>query len=462
MALTWPRALLSGALLTAAITITIWLPDRSTPPPTVWVMNTVAPEDLPDDIPVRPDSEEPYHPYKFQLTTEQSIRVFEDRVRDDPLNHLNLTHLASLYVRLARETGNHEAYDRADDALRRALAILPRHTPARVGLALVRCARHRFAEGLRLAEAVYREDPYALDALTIIADAQLELGNYPEAQAAIRELERQSPPPISPTVLARLARLAELQGEPHQAIQLLHRAAAAQRSENDFKEAAAWYTMRLGEVLFSQGRLEDAVVQLDAALANHPRYPAALSLLGRVRAAQGRVAEAKDLCYRAVRINPDVATLTLLADLHAAVGEDFLAKTHSDAIEQTDQEPLAVRDLVLYYCGRDRRLLRALELAEAEARQRNDVYTCDTLAWALYKNNRFQDAEQAMQQALRLGTKDAILLYHAGKIAQALGQLDLARNYLQQSLTVNPHFCLRGAADAKQVLQSLPSLAPKP
>src|SRR5947209_8714754 len=54
-------------------------------------------------IPVRRDSEEPYEPYKYQLTTDQTIRVFEDRVRDDP-NHLNLTHLGALYVRKARET----------------------------------------------------------------------------------------------------------------------------------------------------------------------------------------------------------------------------------------------------------------------------------------------------------------------------------------------------------------------
>ena len=424
-----------------------------------WHPGSPAPAGDPDfpvvdmpPIPVRPDSEEPYRPYKYQLTTDQTIRVFEDRVRGDP-NHLNLTHLGGLYVRKAKETGDHTAYDKADDAFRRALQALPNHAPARVGLAIAACGRHRFAEGLQLAEGVYKEDPGAIDALATVADAHLELGNYAEAEAAARELERNAGSPPAAPALARLARLAELRGDPDRAVALLRQADAAQRAAHDLRQSQAWYAMRLGEVLLSQGKLDDAAGQFDAALKDHPNYPAALSLLGRVRAAQGRTAEAIALCEKAARITPDLATLVFLGDLRARTGEAFLAKVFFDEVEKADKEPLVgSRDLVLYYCDHDRKLSRALELAEAEARTRKDVYTCDALAWARFKSGKLPEAGRAAADALRLGTKDALLLYHAGVIAHAAGKRDEARDLLRRALAVNPHFSEAHAREAARLL----------
>src|SRR5262249_19579729 len=159
-----------------------------------WHAPAATPPDDPDfpvvdmpPIPVHPDSEKPYRPYQYQLTTDQSIREFEDRVRADP-NVPNLTLLGGLYIRKAKESGDHAAYAKAEDVFRRALQARPKHAPARTGLAVAACGRHRFAEGLRVAEEVYKEDPSSLDTLTVIADAHLELGNYAEAQTAVRAL----------------------------------------------------------------------------------------------------------------------------------------------------------------------------------------------------------------------------------------------------------------------------------
>ena len=45
-----------------------------------------------------------------------------------------------------------------------------------------------------------------------------------------------------------------------------------------------------------------------------------------------------------------------------------------------------------------------------------------------------------MSRALAFGTRDAKLLYHAGMIAQALGQTDRARTFLDDSLSLDPSF----------------------
>src|SRR5437667_355187 len=81
-------------------------------------------------------------------------------------------------------------------------------------------AQHRFAEGLRLAEGLYRDAPEDLDALTIAADAHLELGHYAEAERAYAELGQKAGSPAPAAVLARQARMAELRGDPDRAVVL--------------------------------------------------------------------------------------------------------------------------------------------------------------------------------------------------------------------------------------------------
>jgi uncharacterized protein HemY len=51
--------------------------------------------------------------------------------------------------------------------------------------------------------------------------------------------------------------------------------------------------------------------------------------------------------------------------------------------------------------------------AEAELRERKDVYGYDIVAWALEKTGRHEEAQAAMRSALRLNTPDPLLAAHA-------------------------------------------------
>ena len=57
------------------------------------------------------------------------------------------------------------------------------------------------------------------------------------------------------------------------------------------------------------------------------------------------------------------------------------------------------------------------------------IYGHDTLAWALYRAGDTDAAWEEIQQALRLGTRDALLHYHAGMIADARGDTAAARTH---------------------------------
>ena len=72
-------------------------------------------------------------------------------------------------------------------------------------------------------------------------------------------------------------------------------------------------------------------------------------------------------------------------------------------------------------------------------RSRPDIYSEDALAWALYRQGKTQEAAQHMEQALKLGTLDAGLQYHAAIIFSAAGQGPRADALMQSALQRNPH-----------------------
>src|SRR5512133_740783 len=85
---------------------------------------------------------------------------------------------------------------------------------------------------------------------------------------------------------------------------------------------------------------------------------------------------------------------------------------------------------------------------------RDDLYTEDAYAWALYRAGRIEAARVATDRATALGTPDARLLYHAGAIRLAGGDGDAGRALIRAALELNPTFDLTGSAEARRVVAS--------
>src|SRR5205814_2358072 len=159
------------------------------------------------------------------LTTDESIAVFEKRVQDHPRDAFALTVLGRLHLRRAKATGNRADIAAAEGFLRRAMQSEPDYSAPPMFLAVALQEQHRFAESLTLAQEVRRTSPKNTLALAIIGDAKLELGRYEDAEKSYQQLAAAG---RSPPVLARLARLAELNGKPQEALRLLSTAAEQQ------------------------------------------------------------------------------------------------------------------------------------------------------------------------------------------------------------------------------------------
>src|SRR5439155_1565625 len=191
----------------------------------------------------------------------------------------------------------------------------------------------------------------------------------------------------------------------------------------------------------------------------------ALGGVGRVRAAEGQLAAAGDLYRRAVARVPAPDLIAALGDVYEAAGDADEAERQYALVEYVGKVAEAVgttygRQLALFYADHNRRPEEALRLARLEAAGRGDIYTDDTLAWACYKNGRLAEAARAAHRALRLGTEDAMLHYHAGTIAAALGHERIAARHLRRALGFNPHFDLRQAPRARAALAVLERAAP--
>src|SRR6266516_4528964 len=288
-----------------------------------------------------------------------------------------------------------------------------------------------------------------------LADACGELGDYARAlQAAQRMVDLR---PGLPSY-ARSAFLRALFGDRAGAIELLRLAVAAGSARDP--EGRAWALVHLGHEYFAVGDLAAAGRAYARALDVFPDYYLALGGLGRVRAA------AADLYRRAVARVPQPDLVAALGDVHDAAGHADEAERQYALVEYMGKVAAAAgttygRQLALFYADHDRRPEEALRLARLEAAGRGDIYTDDTLAWACYGNGRFAEAARAAHRALRLGTEDAMLHYHAGSIAAALARNRIAARHLRRALALNPHFDLRQAPRARAALAALerPALA---
>jgi tetratricopeptide (TPR) repeat protein len=385
------------------------------------------------------------------------IEVYEEQVRRQP-SALDYTFLGELYVRRGRLTGDVGTYAQAEEALSRAQGIYPEDPEARALLASVRFTTHDFPGAERLAEDLLAEDPNDLGALAIAGDARLELGDYTGAGAAYDELGRRLPGAAAVDV--RQARLAFLLGDVETARRMAGAAERSAKAAGLDGPDLAWYRSFRAQIELDAGRYRATVDLYRAAVRLAPRYHVPRAGLARALAAVGMIDGAIRHYRRAVELLPEPAYLAALGDLYALRGDEGLARRQHDTVEAIAtlarvNRQVYNRQLALFYADHDVHARDAVALAERELRIRRDVYGWDAYAWTLYRLGRYQDARDAIDEALRLGTRDARLLYHAGMISLALGDDDRARDELDGALAISPSFDPLQAPVARRALRGL-------
>jgi tetratricopeptide (TPR) repeat protein len=362
--------------------------------------------------------------------------------------------LAGGYMQKARETGDFTFNTLAESTLAKSLEVAPGNFDAILRHAALLVAYHRFAEGLAEARRAEQMEPESPDVYGVITDACVELGDYSAAKQAAEKMMNLRPGSDS---YARLAHLGSLHGDNEAAIEIM---ALSLRSANPRDpEGVAWLRVHLGKELMKVGMRPQAEREYDLALAKFPDYHIALAAKAHARAAAGDYTAAVELYKRALERVPLAETAIALGDLYAKLGQEGEARRQYDLAEVAERSgsngnaESAV--LARLWADHDTRLDEALEIARRQRASRSDIATCDLLAWCLYKKGQLADAQAAMDEALRLGTRDALLYYHAGMIAHSLGDHARAAKHLKAALEIDPAFSLAEAETARRALNSI-------
>lgn len=391
---------------------------------------------------------------RASASTDIQIQKVQDQLRSQPEDWPAYTQLGLVYLQKARETGDPTYYQKTEEALNKGLSHQPDDYVSVSASGALALARHQFHAALELGEKARELNPDRAYAYGVIADAQIELGQYSEAVDTLQAMVDLRPDMSS---YSRISYIRELHGDIEGSIEMMQRAVD---SGTPNLESTAWVRTQLGNLYFNTGQLEAAEAEYQRTLQDHPNYVYAIAGLGRVQAAHGHTEKAITLLEKAVAIMPMPEFVITLGDLYQATGQQDKANQQYKLVGTIEKLYRANgvdmdMEIALFNADHDRNLPETLPLAQKAYANRPSIHGADALAWVLYKTGNYQEAQKYAQEALKLGTQDALKLFHAGMISLKLGNDTQARAYLEQALAINPHFSILYAEEAQRTLGTL-------
>ena len=360
--------------------------------------------------------------------TDQRIASIEQRLKQTPRESSLRDDLAGAYLQKMRETSDGSYLDRADRIVAGILKDQPEQYEARRRWMEIQMQRHHFAQVIALARRMVGERPDDAAVWGMMGDAQMETGDY-DAAADTYQMAVDLRPNL--TTYNRVAFYRFVTGDADGGIDIMR---LAIRSDSREAENVAWCLAELGRMLLKTGSTGEAEVAFAQALTRFPGYHPAVAGLGRVQAIRGNYREAIPLLLAAQAKAPFPEYTALLARLYGKIGNREAAEQQIALLDVADRLDRAAgqnanRTLSLAYSDLGHRVERALELAQAELQVRQDVYSYDALAWALFRNGRIAESVEAMEKALIQHSPEPLFEEHAARIFAAAGKAEEAQRH---------------------------------
>ena len=385
---------------------------------------------------------------------DRQIQIAEARIKSLPTSPDGYNLLAAAYMQKARETGDFGFNDRAETTLNRSLEIAPDDSSALILRSSLLLTYHRFQEALTAANRGQVAGRESADLYGVMTDALVELGDYPAAVEAAQKMMDLRP---DSAAYSRASYLRALHGDGEGAIEAMVVAVKAANPRNP--ENAGWYRVHLGLNLMNEGKRAEGEREFDTALEMFPNYHLALAAKARARVADDDFEAAIHFYRQAQERVPLPEVVIALGDLYAKLGRANEAKQQYELVDfiegQAARNTTYSRQLALFWADHNMKLNEALEIMRRERAARADIYTSDALAWCLFKKGQLAEAKEAIEQAMRLGTRDARIFYHAGMIYDGLNDSQRAVKYLKLALDADFSFDVLHADAARRKLGEL-------
>jgi tetratricopeptide (TPR) repeat protein len=415
---------------------------------------------LPADFPnLSPRSSDATASVEF-LNAQQSVEFYRDAIRRKPEVTKNYVELAQIYIQEARVTAlHHEYFPKAERLLDKALKIDPNDFNAIITKASMMATLHQFEQAKQLAQKAIFLNPYNAFSYGVLCDAHVELGEYDEAVNACDKMLSIRPDLRS---YARASYLREIHGDNAGARQAMQMAG---ESGVMGQENRAWAFYNLGKLFLNEGKLDTAEYIFNGILQERSDYAFAISGLAQVKCAQNKYDEAVALLKNAFSTTPEHSFIEELANVYRATEHTTLAEETIERVEKEFADHVKEgwnvdKEYALFCANHEIHLEEALERAQKEYERRpNNIEALDTYAWTLFKNGRAAEAVPYMEKALRMGTKNSAMKYHAGMIYNAAGNKTKAREFLQEAVKINPYITVLYLSNARKTLAELNVMA---
>ncbi|MBI3195747.1 MAG: tetratricopeptide repeat protein [Ignavibacteriae bacterium] len=354
---------------------------------------------------------------------QKAIEHYRKQLEQYPEVTTNYVEFAQLLFQVMKSTGERKEFlPTIQWLLDEALEWEPQNYVALTTKAELAANLHQFSEAKLLAEKSLLCNSYYPATYAVLIDANIELGNY---QAAIQISDKLQSLRPGMSSYSRVAYLRELHGDIDGAIQAMQLAADAGVAGD---ENRAWALYQLGMLFVHDGKLDTAEYLFKGILQERAGYANAHAGLGRVFKQRQNYEEAIIQFKNAIGQLREPAFYEELGEVYERAGLQNNAIQCFDVAEELYEQETEVGEdnaveLAMFLASHDRNVLKSLELARGAVQRRPGIHGYHAFALALFKNGKYSEAQHAIEQAMRLGTRDASLLELANVIARKNGRV---------------------------------------
>ena len=361
------------------------------------------------------------HMPRIPVSTDQRIAAIEPRLKQAPTDAGLRNDLAGAYLQKMRETADGAYLERAGRIVAAILKTDPAHYDARRRQTRDRDAAAPFPAGRRLAASLVRERPNDAAVWGMLGDA-----------AWRRAITTARPTPIKrwwtcgrtwpATTVWRST------GSSRATRRVQSRSCAGPSAPDRRSRRILRGALPISGACCSRPALRRGGAGVPAGARHFPaitrRWP-----VWAVCTQPGAVSRGHPTLLAAQAKAPFPEYTGLLAKLYRKTGKADLARRQIALLDVADKLDRAAgetanRNLSLALSDLGHRPDRALELARAELKVRQDVYTYDALAWALFQNGKLEEAADAIQRALSQNSPEPSFHDHAARIFEAQGRVE--------------------------------------
>jgi len=221
--------------------------------------------------------------------------------------------------------------------------------------------------------------------------------------------------------------------------------------------------IEIGRVYYSAGEYAHAAQAFERAGRARPEDGDLQNFLGTALRQLERWPEAIAAFRRALALAPSNTNyfFDLASTLERSGAFDEAVAAFEQLLEIDPEHPYALNYLGYMFADRGIRLEESVRLLEeAVAKEPANGAFMDSLGWAYFRLGQTKKAEELLDQAIQLldeehPEEDAVIFYHVGDVAYALGKMDKAREYWRKSLEIDP-----GNPDVRTKLDQLEQPSP--